>query len=85
MASDPWGDTHGGARGQNLGYLILFFFFNLFFVIFKQHVLFRTDYLCMTSDIRVHDLGMGKSSKPMTPLKCYFIFLTYADILLTIY
>ena len=38
----------------------------------------------MTSDIRVHDLGMGKSSKPLTPLKCYFIFLTYADILLTI-
>ena len=30
----------------------------------------------MTSDVRVHDLGWGKSSKPWTPLKCYFILLT---------
>ena len=35
----------------------------------------------MTSDIRVHDPEWDKGSKSRTPLKCYYIFLTYADIL----
>ena len=39
--------------------------------------------LCVTSEFRDRDLGWGFRSKPRTPLKCYFIFLAYADILPT--
>ena len=37
----------------------------------------------MTLELRDRDLGWGFRSKPRTPLMCYFIFLTYADILPT--
>ena len=87
MASDPWIDAPGwgNARGQNLGHFIDFFK-TLFFSfiessVFGQQVLFRTDFLSVTSDIRAHDPMWGKRSKSRTPLKCYYIFLTYADIL----
>ena len=48
----------GGARGQNLGHLkkIIFFFcfyFSLMLsIIFKEQVLFRVDFLPVTSDSR---------------------------------
>ena len=37
---------------------------------FKQQVLFRADFLCVTSDLRVHDPGWGWMSQSRTPLKC---------------
>ena len=43
----------GGARGQNLGHLnfLLPYFFSLMLsFVFKEHVLFRVDFLSMTSD-----------------------------------
>ena len=87
MASDPWIDAPGWgyARGQNLGHFIDFFktiFFSFIeSSVFAQQVLYWTDFLCVTSDIRAHDPMWGKRSKSRTPLKCYYIFLTYADIL----
>ena len=48
----------GGARGQNLGHLKKSFFFLLLFFcyvinhIFKEQVLFRVDFLPVTSDSR---------------------------------
>ena len=42
----------GGARGQNLGHLRIFFFFSVMeSFIFEQQVLFRVDF--MASDLRV--------------------------------
>ena len=50
----------GGARGQNLGHLkkSFLFFFCFYFslmksIIFKEKVLFRVDFLPVTSDSRV--------------------------------
>ena len=46
----------GGARGQNLGHLIFFicFYFSLMLsIMFKDQVLFRVDFLPVTSDSRV--------------------------------
>ena len=47
----------GGARGQNLGHLKIIFFcfyFSLMYsIIFKEQVLFRVDFLPVTSDSRV--------------------------------
>ena len=46
----------GGARGQNLGHFKKSFFFCFVFllchnhIIFKEHVLFRVDFLPVTSD-----------------------------------
>ena len=46
----------GGARGQNLGHLKNFFFcfyFSLMYsIIFKEQVLFRVNFLPVTSDSR---------------------------------
>ena len=46
----------GGARGQNLGHLKKSFFFVYFSImlsiIFKEQVLFRVDFLPVTSDSR---------------------------------
>ena len=46
----------GGARGQNLGHLKIIFFcfyFSLMYsIIFKEQVLFRVDFLPVTSDSR---------------------------------
>ena len=48
-----------GARGQNLGHLKKSFFFFCFYfslmlsIIFKEQVLFRVDFLLVTSDSRV--------------------------------
>ena len=46
----------GGARGQNLGHLKRSFFFFAFIfllsIIFKEQVLFRVDFLPVTSDSR---------------------------------
>ena len=47
----------GGARGQNLGHLKNHFFFVFIFllckkIIFKEQVLFRVDFLSVTSDSR---------------------------------
>ena len=42
--------------------------------VFEQQVLFGTDFLCVTSDIRAHDPMWGKRSKSRTPLKFYYIF-----------
>ena len=48
----------GGARGQNLGHLkksiFFWFYFSLMYsIIFKEQVLFRVDFLPVTSDSRV--------------------------------
>ena len=45
----------GGARGQNLGhlkksYFFLLLFFSYVIIIFKEQVLFRVDFLHVTSD-----------------------------------
>ena len=78
----------GETRGQNLRHIFLrkknwIFFIESF--VFEQHALFSTDYHCVTSDFRVHDQGCDWRSKFRTPLKCFYIFLTYAGILPTIY
>ena len=63
----------GWARTPYLFYFIYFFlgggdFFFSFIesFIFEQQVLFRTDYLCATSDFSVCDLGWGWRSKLRT-------------------
>ena len=43
----------GWARGQNLGHLKKSFFFAFIFLIFKEQVLFRFDFLRVTSVSRV--------------------------------
>ena len=48
---------HGGARGQNLGHLKMYFFSFLESFVFEQQVLFRADFLSVSSILRVHDLG----------------------------
>ena len=58
----------GGARGQNLGHLkksffILFYFSLMQSIIFKEQVLFRVDFLPVTSD------SMG----------FFFAFLSFAE------
>ena len=49
--------SKGGARGQNIGHLKKSFFFCFYFshiiIIFKEQVLFRVDFLPVTSDSRV--------------------------------
>ena len=48
----------GGARGQNLGHLkkrvffLFFFYYVIMSIIFKEQVLFRVDFLPVTSDSR---------------------------------
>ena len=53
----------GGARGQNLEHLIIFFFcFYFSFMdsfVFRQHVLFRVDFLSVTLDHRVQCPRVG--------------------------
>ena len=61
----------GGVRGHNLDHLI-FFFYRIICV--EQYILMKTDYLCVTSVVRVHDTEWGWRSTLMSPLKCYFIF-----------
>ena len=34
----------------------------------------KTDFLCVTSHVRVHDTEWGWRSTLISPLKCYFIF-----------
>ena len=56
--------TQGGARGQNLEYLIYFFLLLFSFMdsfVFRQHVLFRVDFLSLTFDHRVQcpRVGLG--------------------------
>ena len=46
----PWGSMlQGGARGHNLFFSFYFFFLNAI-IQFKQQVLFRIDFLSVTSD-----------------------------------
>ena len=56
---------HGGARGQNGGHL--FFFLLLFYlngiIQFKQKVLFRIDFLSVTSHCKVQCPRMGLEVK----------------------
>ena len=57
----------GGARGQNLGHLRIFYFFLLLFFLygiiqFEQHVLFRV-FLSVTSDRKVQCLTVGLEVK----------------------
>ena len=49
------------------------------------YIPFRTDFLFLTLDFRVYDLGWGLRSEPRKSLKGYSIFLTYADNLRTLY
>ena len=52
----------GGARGQNLEHLGIFFCFYFSFIdsfVFKQQVLFRFDFLSVTLDHRVQCLRVG--------------------------
>ena len=56
--------SQGGARGQNLEHLIIFFCFYFSFMdsfVFRQHVLFRVDFLSVTLDHRVQcpRVGLG--------------------------
>ena len=56
--------SQGSARGQNLEHLIVFFFFYFSFIdsfVFRQHVLFRVDFLSVTLDHRVQcpRVGLG--------------------------
>ena len=55
----------GGARGQYLEHLIIFIFFCFYFslmdsFVFRQHKLFRVDFLSVTLDHRIqcHRVGL---------------------------
>ena len=59
----------GGARGQNLEHLRIFFFFHFFscmelFIfesfVFEQKALYRADFLSVTSDYRVQCARVGR-------------------------
>ena len=57
--------SQGGARGQNLEHLIIFFFcFSFSFMdsfVFRQHVTFRVDFLFVTLDhvVQWPRVGLG--------------------------
>ena len=74
----PQGET----RGQNLRHFKIslknIFFYRI--IKFERQVLFRTDYLCVTSDIRVHGPGLGERSKSRNPLQCAIIFFLLLQI-----
>ena len=62
----------GGARGQNLEHLRIFFFFHFFsymelFIfesfVFEQKALYRADFLSVTSDYRVQCARVGRGVK----------------------
>ena len=54
----------GGAWGQNLGHLRNFFCFSFMkSLVFKQQVLFRVNFLSVTSDHRVQCPRMGLEVK----------------------
>ena len=60
--------SQGGARGQNLEHFIISFFFCFSFsfmdsFVFRQHVLFRIDFLSVTLDHRVQCPRMGLGVK----------------------
>ena len=52
----------GGARGQNLGHLF-FFFFCFYFSRMGSFILFRIDFLSVTSDCRVQCPRVGLEVK----------------------
>ena len=55
----------GGARGQNLEHLRIFFFFHFIFesFVFEQKTLYMTDFLSVTSDYRVQCIRVGRGVK----------------------
>ena len=54
----------GGARGQNLGHLFFFcFYFSKGIIQFKQQLLFRIDFLSVTSDCSVQCPRVGLEVK----------------------
>ena len=65
----------GGARGQNLEHLRIFFFFCFSFTdsfVFKQHILFRVAFLSVTLDHRVQCPKVGLGSKSWASFCFYF-------------
>ena len=49
-ASDSWVDGQSWARGPNLGHLWIVFIES---IVIEHYVVFRFDFLCVTSDLRV--------------------------------
>ena len=78
----------GGARGQNLEHLRIFFFLLLFFscmelFVFEQQVLFRGDSLCdFQPYIGFRTLGWGKGSKSRTFWIFFFPFSFHSSLYL---
>ena len=56
-----WHCALGGARGQNLGHLFAFIFSFMESFVNEKKVLFRVDFLSVTSDHRFkcHRVGLG--------------------------
>ena len=77
----------GGARGQNLEHLILFFFcFNFSFMdsfVFRQHVLFRVDFLSVTLDHSVEFPRVGLRVK-IYDISIFFIILFFSYVIICI-